>query len=131
MTNSFQTFKDLSITFKPHPVTGDLIVKKDDAAVKQAVVNLLLTNKGERPFQPDLGSNLRNLLFEPVDAATAGQIARNISATIDRYEPRIRILDLDVSSNYDDNGFDVFMNFEIIGREDFPVVIEFFLERTR
>jgi len=131
VTNSFQTFKDLSITFKPHPVTGDLIVKKDDAAVKQAVVNLLLTNKGERPFQPDLGSNLRNLLFEPVDAATAGQIARNISATIDRYEPRIRILDLDVSSNYDDNGFDVFMNFEIIGREDFPVVIEFFLERTR
>lgn len=131
MTDSFQTFKDLSITFKPHPVTGDLIVKKDDAAVKQAVINLLLTNKGERPFQPDLGSDLRNLLFEPVDAASAGQIARNISDTLNRYEPRIKILDLDVSSNYEDNGFDVFMNFEIIGREDFPVVIEFFLERTR
>lgn len=128
---NFQTFKDLNITFKPHPVTGDLIVKKDDAAIKQSVVNLLLTSKGERPFQPDLGSDLRRLLFETLDVATASEIATNIRETLKDYEPRISILSIEVDANYDDNGFDVALEFEIIGREDFPVAIEFFLERTR
>lgn len=129
--DNFQTFKDLNITFKPHPVTGDLIIKKDDAAIKQSVVNLLLTSKGERPFQPNLGSDIRNLLFEPLDAATAGQISRNIREVLRGYEPRIRILDIEVLANYEQNGFDVGLEFEIIGREDFPVALEFFLERTR
>jgi phage baseplate assembly protein W len=128
---NFQTFKDLNITFKPHPVTGDLIVKKDDAAIKQAVVNLLLTSKGERPFQPQLGSNLRRLLFETLDVVTAGEIATNIRETLKRYEPRISITSIDVDANFESNGFDVALEFEIIGREDFPVAIEFFLERTR
>jgi len=127
----FQTFKDLNITFKPHPVTGDLIVKKDDAAVKQAIVNLLMTSRGERPFQPNLGSDLRRILFNPLDASTAAQIGENIRETLDTYEPRISILQLDVDANFDDNGFDVELEFEIIGREDTPTAIEFFLERTR
>ena len=127
----FQTFKDLNITFKPHPVTGDLIVKKDDAAVKQAIVNLLMTSRGERPFQPNLGSDLRRILFNPLDASTAAQIGENIRETLDAYEPRISILQLDVDTNFDDNGFDVELEFEIIGREDTPTAIEFFLERTR
>ena len=128
---NFQTFKDLNITFKPHPVTGDLIVKKDDAAIKQAVVNLLLTSKGERPFQPQLGSNLRRLLFEALDVVTASEIATNIRDTLKRYEPRISVTSIDVDANFESNGFDVALEFEIIGREDFPVAIEFFLERTR
>lgn len=127
----FQTFKDLNITFKPHPVTGDLIVKSNDAAIKQSVVNLLLTSKGERPFQSNLGSNLRKLLFENLDVATASLIADDITNTLDRYEPRVSILQLDIDVNFEDNGFDVDMEFEIIGREDFPITIEFFLERTR
>lgn len=129
--DNFQTFKDLNITFKPHPVTGDLIIKKDDAAIKQSVISLLLTSKGERPFQPNLGSDIRNLLFEPLDTATAGQISRNIRDVLRSYEPRIRILDIEVIANYEQNGFDVELEFEIIGREDFPVALEFFLERTR
>ena len=121
----------MNITFKPHPVTGDLIVKKDDAAVKQAIVNLLMTSRGERPFQPNLGSDLRRILFNPLDASTAAQIGENIRETLDTYEPRISILQLDVDTNFDDNGFDVELEFEIIGREDTPTAIEFFLERTR
>ena len=128
---TFQSFKDLSITFKPHPVTGDLVVKKDDAAIKQAIVNLLLTSKGERPFAPDLGSDLRTLMFEPLDVATAGEISSNIRETLRNYEPRISILGIEVDANFEDNGFDVALEFEIIGREDFPATIEFFLERTR
>lgn len=128
---TFQSFKDLSITFKPHPVTGDLVVKKDDAAIKQAIVNLLLTSKGERPFAPDLGSDLRRLMFEPLDVATAGEISSNIRETLRNYEPRIAVLGVEVIANFEDNGFDVALEFEIIGREDFPATIEFFLERTR
>lgn len=128
---TFQSFKDLSITFKPHPVTGDLVVKKDDAAIKQAIVNLLLTSKGERPFAPDLGSDLRRLMFEPLDVATAGEISSNIRETLSNYEPRISVLGVEVIANFEDNGFDVALEFEIIGREDFPATIEFFLERTR
>ena len=128
---TFQSFKDLSITFKPHPVTGDLVVKKDDAAIKQAIVNLLLTSKGERPFAPDLGSDLRTLMFEPLDVATAGEISSNIRETLRNYEPRISVLGVEVIANFEDNGFDVELEFEIIGREDFPATIEFFLERTR
>jgi len=128
---TFQSFKDLSITFKPHPVTGDLVVKKDDAAIKQAIVNLLLTSKGERPFAPDLGSDLRRLMFEPLDVATAGEISSNIRETLRNYEPRISVLGVEVIANFEDNGFDVALEFEIIGREDFPATIEFFLERTR
>lgn len=128
---TFQSFKDLSITFKPHPVTGDLVVKKDDAAIKQAIVNLLLTSKGERPFAPNLGSDLRTLMFEPLDVATAGEISSNIRETLRNYEPRISVLGIEVDANFEDNGFDVALEFEIIGREDFPATLEFFLERTR
>ena len=67
---TFQTFKDLNITFKTHPITGDLTIKKDEADIKQSVTNLLLTIKGERLFNDDIGSRLNELLFEPLDYAT-------------------------------------------------------------
>ena len=92
---------------------------------------MLLTTKGERPFQPDLGSNLRRILFENLDVATAAEIGDDIRQTLSQFEPRITVTGLEVDVNFDDNGFDVALEFEIIGREDFPVAIEFFLERTR
>lgn len=129
--SDFKHFKDLSITFKPHPVTGDLIVVKDEADVKQSIVNLLLTNKGERFFNSDIGSSITELLFEALDYGTASLVQSYISDTLNRYEPRIRILSLSTIPNFDDNGFDVDLEFEIDGREDFPVNVSFFLERTR
>ena len=71
---TFQTFKDLNITFKPHPVTGDLTTVKDEAAIKQAIINLLLTNRGERLFAPRIGSSLSDLLFEILDFGTASLV---------------------------------------------------------
>ena len=62
---TFQTFKDLSVTFKKHPVTDDLVQVKDKAAIVQAIQSILLTRKGERPFQPELGCDVQNMLFEP------------------------------------------------------------------
>ncbi len=127
----FQTFKDLNITFKPHPVTGDLTTIKDEAAIKQAIINLLLTVPGERLFDSKIGSSLNNLLFEVLDYATASLINTEIENTLRNYEPRINVLSIVTEPNFDSNGFDVELVFEVIGREDIPREINFFLERTR
>ena len=125
------SFKDINITFKKHPVTDDLVVSKDASAIKQAIVNLLLTNKGEKLMNPEYGSNIRSYLFEPLDYGTAAEIKGNIKYTIDRWEPRINILNLNATPNFDDNGFDVDMTYEIRGTDDPPVTVDFFLARTR
>ena len=125
------SFKDINITFKKHPVTNDLVVSKDASAIKQSIVNLLMTNKGERVYQPEYGSDLRRFLFEPMDFATAAAIQSNIVSTIKKFEPRIGILSLEAIPNFDDNGFDVEMTYEIRGTDNPPVTVDFFLARTR
>jgi phage baseplate assembly protein W len=128
---SFQTFKDLSVTFKKHPVTDDLIVVKDKAAIAQAIQNLLFTRIGERVFQPNLGSRLLNLLFEPLDNATAALISLEIRQVLERYEPRIGVNSVIAYPDSEENGFQVELSYSIVGRQDTPVAVEFFLERTR
>ena len=125
------SFKDLSITFKKHPVTNDLVQVKDKAAIVQAIQGILLTRKGERPFQPELGCDVQNMLFEPLDYASAGGIKQEIRETIERYEPRVSIAQLNCTPDYDNNGYNVEMQYTIIGREDVPIGVEFILERTR
>ena len=128
---TFETFKDLSITFKKHPVSDDLVVVKDKAAIIQAVTALLLNNKGERPFQPDLGCDIRRSLFEPLDYATAGLIRSQVVAVLGKYEPRIDVENVNVKPDIDSNGYEVELYFRIVGRDDEVVATEFFLERTR
>ena len=125
------SFKDLNITFKKHPVTNDVVGSKDASAIKQAIVSLLLTNKGERLMNPKYGSDIRSYLFEPLDYGTAAQIKANIRSTIDRFEPRISISDLKCLPNFNDNGFDVEMTYIIRGSDEPPVTVDIFLERTR
>ena len=125
------SFKDLNITFKKHPVTDDVVVSRDASAIKQAIVNLLLTNKGERLMNPNYGSDIRKYLFEPLDYGTAAQIKGNIQSTIDRFEPRISISDLKCLPNFNDNGFDVEMTYIIRGSDEPPISVDIFLERTR
>ena len=128
---SFQTFKDLSITFKKRPVTDDLVTVKDKAAITQSITALLLTSKGERPFQPQLGCGLRDILFEPLDYSSAALIKQEISQCISRYEPRIRVQRIYCNVDFDNNGYNVEMQYKIVGRDDRPVAVDFFLERTR
>lgn len=127
----FQTFKDLNVTFKKHPVTDDLVVVKDKAAITQSIRNLLLTQKGERPFQPDLGTSIYRLLFEPLDFATAALIRLEIADAMKKFEPRISVDQIRVEPDLDSNNFDVEMSYIIVGREDTPVSVEFFLESAR
>ena len=91
----------------------------------------MLTNKGERAFNPWYGSNIRRFLFEPLDFGTAQQIQSNIEYSISNWETRIDILELNVIPNFDDNGFDVELTYVIIGSDNPPTSVEFFLTRTR
>jgi len=129
---TFQTFKDLSVTFKTHPVTDDLVCVKDKAAIVQSLQNLILTNKGERPFQPKIGSSVRELLFEPLDYGTAALIKAEIAETIIAHEPRIVIDTIYCTPDEQNNGFEVEVSYRIVGRDDeAAVAVEFFLDRTR
>ena len=128
---SVTPFKDLSISFTRNKITNDLLVKKDDAAVKQAIINILMTNKGERLFDSEYGSNVPSYLFEPLDYATASNINDAIREAL-TYEPRIKVLGVNVEPDFDTNGFEVILAFKIIGRDDLvPYKVEFFLSRTR
>ena len=125
-------FKDLSLSFAKNKVTDDLLVKKEDAAVKQAILNLLLTQKGERIYDPEYGSDLRSHLFEPLDFGTAGSIKDSILRTIRNYEPRVSVETCIVEPNLDANGFDVQLDFQVLSRADIPPIsIEFFLNRSQ
>ena len=128
---SFETFKDLSVTFKKHPVSDDLVTVKDKAAIVQAITALLLTRKGERPFQPQLGCGIQNVLFEPLDYGSAGIIRSEIREVLNRYEPRISVDSIICTPDEMNNGYEVEMSYTIVGRDDAPVAVEFFLERTR
>jgi phage baseplate assembly protein W len=128
---TFQTFKDLSVTFKKHPVSDDLVQVKDKAAIVQAITALLLTRKGERPFQPQLGCGIQNVLFEPLDYGSAGIIRSEIRDVLNRYEPRISVDSIRCTPDEMNNGYEVEMSYTIVGRDDAPVAVEFFLERTR
>jgi phage baseplate assembly protein W len=131
MATSNLSFRDVNITFKKHPVTDDVVVSKDNAAIKQSIVNLVLTNKGERLFNPDYGSDIRSFLFEPLDYAVAGIIKNNMQLSLTKYEPRIKVTSITCKPNFEDNGIDVEMTYEIRGTDVPPVQIEFFLSRTR
>jgi uncharacterized protein len=128
---TFQTFKDLSVTFKKHPVTDDLVTVKDKASIVQAITALLLTNKGERPFKPDLGCGIQQSLFEPLDYATGGLIRSQVVEVIKKYEPRIVLDNVEVIPDEQNNGYEVELFYTIVGRDDTPIAVEFFLERTR
>ena len=128
---TFQTFKDLSVTFKKHPVTDDLVTVKDKSAIAQSITNLLMTRKGERRFQPELGSGLQDMLFEPLDYGSAAMIKQEITRCISKYEPRVRVQKIYCNVDFDNNGYNVEMQYKIVGRDDRAVAVDFFLERTR
>lgn len=120
-------FKDFSLTFKPHPITGDLQVTKDETAVKQSIRSLLLTVKSERLFNFELGTRLKEVLFEPLDFASASLVKNEITEVITRFEPRVTIVRLDVFPDQAENGYEVELEYIISGREK-RIKTELFLE---
>jgi phage baseplate assembly protein W len=123
-------YSDLDLNFTIHPIRKDINKYVNEQAVIHSVKNLLLTNHYERPFNPDLGSNIRRMLFEPMDNITAANIEREIRETIANFEPRVQIITVQVAPNFDQNAFSVYMEFNIVNRTE-PVSIRFLLQRIR
>ena len=104
---------DLDLALSLHPIRKDIIPLKDDAAIKNAVKNLILTNIYERPFQPQLACNLRGLLFEPADAITRVSLREKIKDVIRDYEPRVSINYINIKNDSNRNAWNVTINFKI------------------
>ena len=129
-TRNAQVFTDINLNMVRHPVTGDIAKLSNVEAVKASVRNLINTNKGERPFHPEIGSNVTALLFEPADAFTANAIKEEIIYVIKKYEPRTNGHTVEVSDNSDRNAYEVTIGFNMIyspNREE----ITFYLQRLR
>ena len=124
-------FLDLSASFQASPLNSDLLVLKNENAIARAVRNLVLTIQGERPFAPILGSNVNNLLFENIDKLTAAAIRTEIRNTIENYEPRVEINEIIVNPNYDNNEFNVTVQYYIVGIDVPEQELTFALQPTR
>jgi phage baseplate assembly protein W len=129
-TDIVRDFKDLDLNFNIHPVKKDISKSIGPMAVVNSIKNLILTNYYERPFQPDIGSNVRRLLFENLDNITASTIKDEIERTIVNYEPRATVKTINVTADYDKNGFKVYLEFFIVNQTA-PIIINFLLERIR
>lgn len=125
-----RTFRDLDLNFTIHPVKKDINVLKNEYAIINSVKNLVLTNFYERPFQPEIGSNVRRLLFENIDAFLAAQIERAIEETIQNFEPRVRVSRITAFPRPDENRYSVELEFFVVNLTN-PITINFFLERVR
>lgn len=121
---------DLNLKLTRHPIRKDIIPLKDDAAIKNAIKNLLLTNFFERPFQPAKGANLRGLLFEPADAITKYELSSNIRDCIEDFEPRVRVLNINVADETERNAYRINVQFQII-EFDSNQEVEIVLQRLR
>jgi len=124
-------FKDLSASFENNPLNNDLIGLRNENAIARSVRNLVQTIQGERPFQPVLGSNVQNLLFDNMDKLTASSIKQEIINTIENYEPRVEMGEVNVEPNYDNNEFHVSVQYYIVGIDVPEQELSFVLESTR
>ena len=122
--------RDLDLSLLIHPIRKDINVLKDDNAVKNAVKNLLITNAFERPFQPQLGANLRGLLFEPADAIPRIAIKDNIKRVLRDYEPRVKVLSIGLNDLSDQNAYRLTVKF-LIKENDTDDTVEILLRRLR
>ena len=124
-------FKDLSMTFQVNPVNYDLIALKNETAIARSIRNLVFTYPGEKFFNENLGSKVSRSLFENIDEISASVIKDEIENTIRNYEPRVNLIDVVVTPNYDNGEFNVTVNYRIVGIDVLPQQLSFALQPTR
>lgn len=129
MNNRYSRYRDLDLDFDVHPTTKDVIRKFDVEAIKRSVRHLILTQFGEKPFQPEIGSRVMSLLFEPISPLSAIIMEDEIRNTIENFEPRVRVTTVLVSAEVDSNRFDIQIIFDVIAINE-QVRIDFFLDRV-
>ena len=130
MSLILRKYSDLDLNFTAHPVTKDVSKKLNENAIAASIRNLLLTSHYERLFNPDIGSNLKKLLFEPIDNVTTAIIQDMIFETIRNDEPRGTIQEVVAAPNYENQRYDVYITFFVNNTLE-PITVSFFLERIR
>ena len=130
VTRISRAFKDISLSFKPHPVTGDIPVLKNERAINKSVQNIVETIPGEKYFNPNFGSDVRGMLFELVDFGSSALIEEQILTSINNYEPRVNNVKVQVEPRPDTNEFEVTVNYDIIGQPFPSQTFTFILEAT-
>ena len=126
-----KAFRDVGSSFQVNPLNYDLIAIKNETAIARSVRNLVFTLPGERFFNQNLGSRVSRVLFENVDSVSSSIIQDEIENTINNYEPRVNLTSVNVSPDYDNNAFNVTINYIIVGIDVLPQQLEFALQQTR
>ena len=126
-----QGFKDISMTFQSNPLNDDLIALKNENAIARSIRNIVFTLPGEKFFNESFGSRITESLFDNIDEITASIITDEISESINRYEPRVKLSSVKSYPDYDNNGFDVIVTYDVIGAEIPRQELQFVLQSSR
>jgi phage baseplate assembly protein W len=124
-------FKDISAIFEVNPLNDDLIALKNSSAIARSIRNLVLTNRGDKPFNPFLGSRVNQMLFDPMDPISSVAIRSEIERTINNFEPRVNLQKVEVTPDYDGNQYNILIKYQIIGIDVDTQQLSFALELTR
>jgi phage baseplate assembly protein W len=122
-----RAFKDIGLDFLPHPATGDIVKVTDDNAIQQSLRSLIMTKNYERPFHPEIGCQVNNLMFENLDFVTSNIIKRTISDTIDNFEPRVKVIDIEVIPLQSNNAIRINIEYTIVNtnvQETFTTILQ-------
>jgi len=126
-----QGFKDISMTFQSNPLNSDLIALKNENAISRSIRNIVFTLPGEKFFNPNFGSRVSKILFENLDEISASNIRDEIASSIVNYEPRVDLTDVIVTPDYDNNSFDVTIQYRIVGIDVPTQQLQFVLQPSR
>lgn len=124
-------FRDVSMTFKRNPLTNDIISLKNETAISRSLRNIVYTLPGERPFNPEFGTNINRSLFDNMDNISARTLEEQITFSITRFEPRVNLLSVKAEPIYDNNEFNVTINYEIVGIDVPAQSLTFVLQSNR
>ena len=130
-TKVSRAFKDISLSFKKHPVTNDVTVLRNEDAIKKSVINLTRTRINERFFNELLGTSIGDALFENMDSGLEAALEEEISTLLKNYEPRIELNSVYVIADEDSNALNVQIDYDIVGLPIPSQIIEFLLQPTR
>ena len=124
-----RSFKDVSFTFSKNPITRDVVILKNEEAIKQSVKNLVLTKINERPFNPSLGTNTTSYLFELSTEVSEQKLIDEIERVIINNEPRVALENISVNLSDNENAFDVYIEYLIVGASPEIQELSFILVR--
>ena len=129
--NPSRLFKDINIAFTRHPVSDDITTKTGDASIKQSLRNLILLNRGDKPFHPEIGSGIYDMLFENMDMPGTEEVIRyKITDLINKYEPRVELQDVQFDFDYNNNSVSIGIYYVIINTLT-PSNVKIFLKTVR